>query len=66
MNVFVTVSAGVQLSLSPSIPIMLTEGNSGLTNVNIGITVSWTAGAMLERDVTVYATTVDSAASKYR
>ena len=64
MNLLVTVSVGVQLTLSPSVPIVVTEGNSDLTDVNIGITVSWTAGAVLERNVTVYATTLDSAASK--
>ena len=64
MNVFMTVCIGVRLTLSPSTPILLVEGNSGLTDVSIGITVSWAAGEMLERDVTIFATTLDSTASK--
>ncbi len=58
-----TVSKGVNLAVSSS-SVLIPEGDSGLTDVNIDLTVALN-GLTLDRAITVLANTIDGTASEF-
>ncbi len=62
-QLFHTVYKGVGLTVSPG-SVSIPEGDSGLTDVNIDLTVALN-GLTLDRAITVLANTIDGQASEF-